>query len=85
MHHKDGRSSFRTLQKFSPDYAPCTITKYESERTGMSVVVVDREGPKVNGFFTLATEIHDDSGARKPPYSPCLDLGNSIVQSTGTQ
>lgn len=29
----------------------------------MSVVVVDREGPKVNGFFTLATEIHDDSGA----------------------
>ncbi|KAL8812711.1 MAG: hypothetical protein Q9200_000821 [Gallowayella weberi] len=59
----DGRSPFRTLQKFSPDYAPCTITKYESERTGMSVVVVDREGPKVNGFFTLATEIHDDSGA----------------------
>ncbi|KAL8673723.1 MAG: hypothetical protein Q9168_001884 [Polycauliona sp. 1 TL-2023] len=56
-------SSFRTLQKFSPDYAPCAITKYESERTGMSVVVVDREGPKVNGFFALATEIHDDSGA----------------------
>ncbi|KAL8954070.1 MAG: hypothetical protein Q9222_000127 [Ikaeria aurantiellina] len=54
---------FRTLQRFKPDYAPCTITKYESERTGMSVVVVDREGPKVNGFFTLATEIHDDSGA----------------------
>ncbi|KAL8961254.1 MAG: hypothetical protein Q9193_002162 [Seirophora villosa] len=57
------QSSFKTLQRFSPDYAPCTITKYESERTGMSVVVVDREGPKVNGFFTLATEIHDDSGA----------------------
>ncbi|KAL8843609.1 MAG: hypothetical protein Q9170_000113 [Blastenia crenularia] len=56
-------SSFKILQKFSPDYAPCTITKYESERTGMSVVVVDREGPKVNGFFTLATEILDDSGA----------------------
>ncbi|KAL8658121.1 MAG: hypothetical protein Q9226_001240 [Calogaya cf. arnoldii] len=56
-------SSFRTLQSFTPDYAPCTITKYESEKTGMSVVVVDREGPKVNGFFALATEIHDDSGA----------------------
>ena len=55
--------TFRTLRKFSPDYAPCTITKYESRITGMSVVVVDREGPKVNGFFTLATEIHDDSGA----------------------
>lgn len=57
------KSSFEILQKFSPDYAPCTITKYVSQRTGMSVVVVDREGPKVNGFFTLATEIHDDSGA----------------------
>ncbi|KAI4102335.1 MAG: hypothetical protein LQ339_004690 [Xanthoria mediterranea] len=63
MPSADSRSSFRTLQRFTPDYAPCTITKYESERTGMSVVVVDREGPKVNGFFTLATEIHDDSGA----------------------
>lgn len=29
----------------------------------MRVVVVDQEGPKVNGYFTLATEIHDDSGA----------------------
>ncbi len=29
----------------------------------MRVVVVDREGPRVDGFFTLATEIHDDSGA----------------------
>ncbi|KAI4206241.1 MAG: hypothetical protein LQ346_001212 [Caloplaca aetnensis] len=57
------KPTFKTLQKFSPDYAPCTITKYESEKTGMNVVVVDREGPKVNGFFTLATEIHDDSGA----------------------
>ncbi|KAL9587376.1 MAG: hypothetical protein Q9212_000303 [Teloschistes hypoglaucus] len=63
MPSADSRSSYKTLQKFSPDYAPCTITKYESESTGMSVVVVDREGPKVNGFFTLATEIHDDSGA----------------------
>ncbi|KAI4259741.1 MAG: hypothetical protein L6R42_004425 [Xanthoria sp. 1 TBL-2021] len=63
MPSADSRSSFRTLQRFTPDYAPCTITKYESERTGMSVVVVDREGPKVNGFFALATEIHDDSGA----------------------
>ncbi|KAL8914625.1 MAG: hypothetical protein Q9171_000806 [Xanthocarpia ochracea] len=59
----ESKLSFKILQKFTPDYAPCTITKYESERTGMSVVVVDREGPKVNGFFTLATEIHDDSGA----------------------
>ncbi|KAL8713500.1 MAG: hypothetical protein Q9220_002362 [cf. Caloplaca sp. 1 TL-2023] len=63
MHSAAKDTYFRTLQRFQPDYAPCIITKYESERTGMSVVVVDREGPKVNGFFTLATEIHDDSGA----------------------
>lgn len=29
----------------------------------MEVVVVDRKGPKVNGYFALATEIFDDSGA----------------------
>ena len=29
----------------------------------MRVVAVNREGPRVDGFFTLATEIHDDSGA----------------------
>ena len=29
----------------------------------MRVVAVDQEGPKINGYFTLATEIHDDSGA----------------------
>ncbi len=29
----------------------------------MTVVVIDQKGPKVNGYFVLATEIHDDSGA----------------------
>lgn len=29
----------------------------------MNVVVVEQKGPKVLGFFALATEIHDDSGA----------------------
>lgn len=29
----------------------------------MHVVVADRQGPKINGYFTLATEIFDDSGA----------------------
>ncbi|KIW25842.1 uncharacterized protein PV07_08983 [Cladophialophora immunda] len=54
---------FRQRQRIDPDYCPCTITQYESERTGMRVVVVDQEGPKLHGFFVLATEIHDDSGA----------------------
>ena len=56
-------SRFRTLQQFKPEYCPNQFTQYESERTGMRVVVVDQEGPKLHGFFVLATEIHDDSGA----------------------
>ncbi|OJJ44670.1 hypothetical protein ASPZODRAFT_71496 [Penicilliopsis zonata CBS 506.65] len=56
-------SSFRLLQKFKPDYSPSEFTQYESERTGMRVVVIDQKGPKVTGYFVLATEIHDDSGA----------------------
>ncbi|KAK7744263.1 hypothetical protein SLS62_010289 [Diatrype stigma] len=54
---------FRKIQSFRTDYAPATITQYESERSGMQVIVAHRKGPKVNGYFTLATEIFDDSGA----------------------
>ncbi|KAL7625178.1 hypothetical protein AAE478_004393 [Parahypoxylon ruwenzoriense] len=54
---------FRKIQTFKQDYAHTTITQYESERSGMQVIVADREGPKVNGYFTLATEIFDDSGS----------------------
>lgn len=59
--HKKPR--FRKVQSFRTDYAPTTITQYESERSGMQVIVADRKGPKINGYFTLATEIFDDSGA----------------------
>src|SRR5271155_679940 len=56
--------AFRVLQSFSPNYSPSNkITQYVSERTGMRIVVVDQKGPKLYGFFLLATEIHDDSGA----------------------
>lgn len=57
------RSHFRTIQKFKLDYAPIDVAQYESERTGMRVVCVNQPGPKVYGYFTLATEIHDDSGS----------------------
>ncbi|KAL4978015.1 Metalloenzyme, LuxS/M16 peptidase-like protein [Aspergillus desertorum] len=56
-------SHFKLLQKFRPDYSPSEFAQYESQRTGMTVVVIDQKGPKVNGYFVLATEIHDDSGA----------------------
>jgi len=63
MPSAEKKTHFKTLQRFQADYSPSVFTQYESERTGMRVVVVDQPGPKVLGFFTLATEIHDDSGA----------------------
>lgn len=63
MSSEKRESGFKKVQSFETDYAPCTITQYVSERSGMQVVVADRQGPKVNGYFTLATEILDDSGA----------------------
>jgi len=63
MTEYQGRPRFRKIQSFEADYAPTNITQYESERSGLQVIVADRKGPKVNGYFTLATEILDDSGA----------------------
>lgn len=57
------KTHFRTLQHFTTDYSSHIFTHYVSARTGMTVVVVDNKGPKIQGFFALATEIHDDSGA----------------------
>src|ERR1039458_693859 len=54
---------FRTIQKFKADYSPASFSQYVSDRTGMHVVVVDQKGPKVRGYFALATEIFDDSGS----------------------
>jgi Zn-dependent M16 (insulinase) family peptidase len=57
------KTHFKTIQKFKAEYAPANISQYVSERTGMHVVVVDQKGPKVQGYFTLATEIFDNSGS----------------------
>jgi Zn-dependent M16 (insulinase) family peptidase len=57
------KTYFRTIQQFSTDYSPVNISQYVSERTGMHVVVIDQKGPKVQGYFALATEIFDDSGS----------------------
>ncbi len=86
---------FETLLSFTADYAPTKITSYRSKRTGMSVIVVDRPGPKVQGYFTLATEIFDDTGAphtlehlcfmgsRSYPYKGVLDkLANRAYSNT---
>jgi Zn-dependent M16 (insulinase) family peptidase len=54
---------FKKIQNFKSEYAVAEFTQYESTRTGLRVAVVDRESPKVAGYFAFATEIHDDSGA----------------------
>lgn len=78
-------SYFKKIQNFRADYADAEFTQYESQRTGLRVVVVDRKGPKVYGNFAVATEIHDDSGSphtlehlcfmgsRKYPFKGVLD------------
>ncbi|PHH61781.1 hypothetical protein CDD81_7945 [Ophiocordyceps australis] len=63
MASRAAKSHFSKVLSFKTDYAPCTITQYVSKRSGMHVVVADRKGPKISGYFTLATEILDDSGA----------------------
>lgn len=60
---REKKSHFRMIQNFKTDYAVAEFTQYESERTGLRVAVCERQSPKVHGYFALATEIHDDSGA----------------------
>ncbi|KAF1954012.1 zinc metalloprotease-like protein [Byssothecium circinans] len=79
------KSRFKQIQKFKADYVDTEVTQYESQRTGMRVVVVDRKGPLIQGYFAVATEIHDDSGSphtlehlcfmgsRKYPFKGVLD------------
>ncbi|XP_050536248.1 uncharacterized protein C05D11.1-like [Daktulosphaira vitifoliae] len=38
------------------------VYKYQCLRTGITIVFGDIDGPLVNGYFTLATETHDDDG-----------------------
>ena len=57
-------SHFKKIQNFKADYADAEFTQYESQRTGLRITVVNRKGPKVYGYFAVATEIHDDSGSR---------------------
>ncbi|KPA36772.1 hypothetical protein FLAG1_10439 [Fusarium langsethiae] len=63
MQAQTSQSHFRNIQSFTTDYAPCKITQYESNHSGMQVVVAYRKGPMLNGCFVLPTEIFDDSGS----------------------
>ncbi|KAK5164100.1 uncharacterized protein LTR77_010191 [Saxophila tyrrhenica] len=73
---------FKTLQTLNLDYAPVKLTQYESARTGLRVVTVDHAGPRVEGYFALATEIHDDSGAPHTLEHLCF-MGSKRYQYKG--
>ncbi|XP_053673268.1 uncharacterized protein C05D11.1-like [Anopheles nili] len=72
------------------------VHKYRSERTGLTVIIGEVEGPVVNGYFTLATEAHDDDGlphtlehliflgSEKYPYKGILDLVANRCLASGT-
>ena len=73
---------FQKLQRFDVEYAPSVLTEYESTLTGMRVEVVDQKGPKVFGYFALATEIQDDSGAPHTLEHLCF-MGSKSYQYKG--
>ncbi|XP_059059298.1 uncharacterized protein C05D11.1-like [Achroia grisella] len=72
------------------------VNKYVSEKTGLTVIIADVEGPLVNGFFCLATEAHDDDGlphtlehliflgSKRYPYKGVLDLLANRCMAHGT-
>ncbi|CDK28581.1 unnamed protein product [Kuraishia capsulata CBS 1993] len=94
----DGAGAASGLSKqtsFKVDYAPTSITKWRSSRTGLQVTYINQASPIVNGYFAVATEIHNDSGcphtlehlifmgSKKYPYKGLLDvLGNLAYSST---
>ncbi|XP_045458924.1 uncharacterized protein C05D11.1-like [Melitaea cinxia] len=72
------------------------VNKYVSEKTGLKVIIADVEGPLVKGFFSLATEAHDDDGlphtlehliflgSERYPYKGILDLLANRCMAHGT-
>lgn len=87
---------FRLLAEIHPDYCPsAVIYNWESTLTGLHVVLVRQQTPAVNGYFTVPTEINNDSGcphtlehlvfmgSKNYPYKGLLDvLGNKQLSST---
>lgn len=88
-------TSFELLTSFDVEYAPSSIKKWRSKRTGLQAALIDRESPIVNGYFAVATEVETDNGtphtlehlvfmgSKKYPYKGLLDtLGNVAFSST---
>lgn len=83
------------LQSYKVEYSPTHINYYRSKRTGLSATLIQQKSPIVNGYFAVASEVHNDSGvphtlehlvfmgSKKFPYKGLLDtLGNKMLSST---
>lgn len=87
---------FTQLQSFPIEYAPVTLSKWRSDRTGLTVVVGNHSSPVTNGYFTIASEIFDDTGrphtlehlvflgSKEYPYKGVLDHLANRAGSNGT-
>lgn len=72
------------------------VRKYKSNKTGLTVVIAEVDGPIVSGYFCLATEAHDDDGlphtlehlvflgSKSYPYKGILDVLANRCLGTGT-
>lgn len=83
------------IQDIKVTYSPTRVLLWRSARTGLQAVLVQQAGTLVTGHFSIASEIHDDSGAphtlehlifmgsKKYPYKGLLDtLGNKMMSNT---
>ncbi|OCF75418.1 cytoplasmic protein [Kwoniella mangroviensis CBS 8886] len=88
--------SFKLLQSFPIEYAPVTVSKWRSEKTGLTVVLGSHQAPVTNGYFAIASEIFDDTGrphtlehliflgSKKYPYKGVSDSLANRAGSNGT-
>ncbi|KZV65225.1 hypothetical protein PENSPDRAFT_587192 [Peniophora sp. CONT] len=88
--------NFDLVKRVELDFTPVTIHKWRSRESGLTVVHLDYEAPIVKGYFTVATEIFDDTGrphtlehlvfmgSEKYPYKGILDHLANRGFSNGT-
>ncbi|ORY30613.1 cytoplasm protein, partial [Naematelia encephala] len=88
--------NFKLLNSFPVEYAPITVSKWRSQKTGLTVVVGSHAAPITNGHFVIASEIFDDTGrphtlehlvflgSKSFPYKGVLDQLANRAGSNGT-
>ncbi|WVR06565.1 hypothetical protein IAU60_003596 [Kwoniella sp. DSM 27419] len=88
--------NFKLLQSFPIEYAPIRLSKWRSDKTGLTVVLGNHQAPITNGYFAIASEIFDDTGrphtlehlvflgSKSYPYKGVLDSLANRAGSNGT-